>query len=49
VHGAEALALVGLDGEVDASVVQKILAVPSVTDAKLVRLPAGAAKQQAAD
>jgi len=49
VHGAEALALVGLDGEVDASIIQKILAVPSVTDAKLVRLPAAAAKQQAAD
>jgi D-3-phosphoglycerate dehydrogenase len=48
VHGAEALALVGLDGDVDAGIVQKILALPSVTDAKLVRLPA-AAKAQAAD
>jgi hypothetical protein len=38
-HGAEALALLGLDGEIDASVAQKILAVPSVTDARLVRLP----------
>jgi D-3-phosphoglycerate dehydrogenase len=28
VHGAEALALLGLDGELDASVVQKMLAVP---------------------
>jgi D-3-phosphoglycerate dehydrogenase len=48
VHGAEALALVGLDGEVDASVAQKIRAVPSVTDARLVRLPS-AAKAEAAD
>jgi hypothetical protein len=48
VHGAEALALVGLDGEVDASVAQKIRAVPSVTDARLVRLPT-AAKAEAAD
>lgn len=40
VHGAEALALLGLDGEIDASVAQKIRAVPSVTDARLVRLPA---------
>jgi D-3-phosphoglycerate dehydrogenase len=42
VHGAEALALLGLDGDIDASVVQKILAVPSITDARLVRLPASA-------
>jgi D-3-phosphoglycerate dehydrogenase / 2-oxoglutarate reductase len=40
VHGAEALALLGLDGEIDASVTQKIRALPSVTDARLVRLPA---------
>ena len=40
VHGAEALALLGLDGEIDASVTQKMRAVPSVTDARLVRLPA---------
>jgi D-3-phosphoglycerate dehydrogenase len=45
VHGAEALALLGLDGDIDASVVQKILAVPSVTDARLIRLP-GPAKQE---
>jgi D-3-phosphoglycerate dehydrogenase / 2-oxoglutarate reductase len=38
--GGEALALVGLDGNVDASVVQKIRALPSVTDVRLVRLPA---------
>jgi len=39
VHGAEALALLGLDGEVNASVTQKIRALPSVTDARLVKLP----------
>jgi D-3-phosphoglycerate dehydrogenase / 2-oxoglutarate reductase len=38
--GGEALALVGLDGIVDASVVQHIRALPSVTDVRLVRLPA---------
>ena len=38
--GGEALALVGLDGNVDASVVQHIRALPSVTDVRLVRLPA---------
>ena len=38
--GGEALALVGLDGNVDASVVQEILGLPSVTEARLVRLPA---------
>jgi D-3-phosphoglycerate dehydrogenase / 2-oxoglutarate reductase len=38
--GAEALALVGLDGNVSRSVVDEILGLPSVTDARLVRLPA---------
>ncbi|MGC2334085.1 MAG: NAD(P)-dependent oxidoreductase [Candidatus Acidiferrales bacterium] len=38
--GAEALALVGLDGNVSASVVQEVLGLPSVTEARLVRLPA---------
>ncbi len=38
--GAEALALVGLDGNVNASVVQEILALPSITEARLIRLPA---------
>jgi D-3-phosphoglycerate dehydrogenase / 2-oxoglutarate reductase len=38
--GGEALALVGLDGTVDASVVQHIRTLPSVTDVRLVRLPA---------
>lgn len=45
--GAEALALVGLDGKVDASIVQRIRALPSVTDARLVHLP-GAAQARAA-
>jgi D-3-phosphoglycerate dehydrogenase / 2-oxoglutarate reductase len=38
VHGAEAVALVRLDGVVDASILQQILAIPSITEAKLVRL-----------
>ena len=38
VHGAEALALVRLDGEVDPSILQQIRAIPSITEAKLVRL-----------
>jgi D-3-phosphoglycerate dehydrogenase len=41
VHGAEAVALVRLDGTVDASIVEKILAIPSITEARLVRLPEG--------
>jgi D-3-phosphoglycerate dehydrogenase / 2-oxoglutarate reductase len=39
VHGAEAVALVRLDGKVDSAIVEKILAIPSITEAKLVRLP----------
>ena len=39
VHGAEAVALVRLDGKVDPAIVEKILAIPSITEAKLVRLP----------
>lgn len=46
-RGADALALVGLDGKVEAPVVQHILGLPSITDVKLVRLP-GAAKLSAA-
>jgi D-3-phosphoglycerate dehydrogenase len=46
-RGADALALVGLDGNVESSVVQHILGLPSVTDVRLVRLP-GAAKVTAA-
>jgi len=42
VHGAEALALLGLDGEIDPSVVQNVLSLPSVVDARLIRLPAAA-------
>jgi D-3-phosphoglycerate dehydrogenase / 2-oxoglutarate reductase len=45
--GSEALALVGLDGNVTASVVQHILALPSVTEARLVHLPAAAQAQAA--
>ena len=39
VRGAEALALLGLDGDIDASIIKSVLAIPSVTDARLVRLP----------
>jgi D-3-phosphoglycerate dehydrogenase / 2-oxoglutarate reductase len=38
--GGEALALVGLDGDVGAGIVQEIRSLPSVTDARLVCLPA---------
>ena len=37
--GADALALVGLDGEVSRAVVDEILGLPSVTEARLIRLP----------
>jgi D-3-phosphoglycerate dehydrogenase len=47
--GSEALALVGLDGNVTASVVQNILALPSVTEARIIRLPVAAQAQAAAD
>lgn len=39
VRGAEAVALVRLDGEVSAAIVQNILAIPSITEARLIRLP----------
>ena len=39
VHGAEAVAMVRLDGVVDESVVQNIRAIPSITEARLIRLP----------
>ncbi|MGA8407541.1 MAG: phosphoglycerate dehydrogenase [Candidatus Acidiferrales bacterium] len=45
-QGADALALVRLDGDVDGAVVQQIRAIPSITEAKLIRLPE-AAKPQA--
>jgi len=40
VGGGEALALVGLDGNVSPLIVQEIRSLPSVTDARLVHLPA---------
>jgi D-3-phosphoglycerate dehydrogenase len=42
IHGAEAVALVRLDGRVDESVVEAILAIPAITDARLIRLPEAA-------
>ena len=39
VHGAEAVAMVRLDGEVSESVAEKIRAIPSITEARLIRLP----------
>jgi D-3-phosphoglycerate dehydrogenase / 2-oxoglutarate reductase len=39
VRGAEAVALVRLDGEVNATILQNILAIPSITEARLIRLP----------
>ena len=37
--GSEAIALVGLDGTVDSSILKNILGLPSVTEARLIRLP----------
>ena len=42
VRGADALALVRLDGEVSESVVAAIRAIPSITEARLIRLPEAA-------
>ncbi len=39
VHGAEAVAMVRLDGAVSESILEKIRAIPSITEARLVRLP----------
>ena len=39
IRGAEAVALVRLDGPVSASIAQNILAIPSITEARLIRLP----------
>lgn len=39
VHGAEAVALVRLDGDVSAGVVEKIRTIPSITEARLIKLP----------
>ncbi|MGH9591777.1 MAG: ACT domain-containing protein, partial [Bryobacteraceae bacterium] len=38
-HGADAMAMVRLDGEVPESVLEAIRAVPAVTEARLIRLP----------
>lgn len=48
VHGAEAVALVRLDGIVDASILGKIRAIPSITDARLILLPEPAKAQSQA-
>jgi len=45
VAGAEALALVRLDGEVSDAVLEPIRAIPAVVEARLVRLPARDAPQ----
>ena len=42
IHGAEAVALVRLDGQVDDSIVDAIRAIPAITDARLIRLPEAA-------
>jgi D-3-phosphoglycerate dehydrogenase len=42
IHGAEAVALVRLDGQVDDSIVEAIRAIPAITDARLIRLPEAA-------
>jgi len=39
VHGAEAVAMVRLDGAVSESVAEKIRQIPSITEARLIRLP----------
>ena len=46
VHGAEAVAMVRLDGEVSESVAEKIRAIPSITEARLIRLPDAAKPRQ---
>jgi D-3-phosphoglycerate dehydrogenase len=39
VHGADAVAMVRLDGVVNESVAEKIRAIPSITEARLIHLP----------
>jgi D-3-phosphoglycerate dehydrogenase len=39
VRGAEALAIMGLDGEISEKVTQLLRAIPEVTEARLIRLP----------
>ena len=38
-HGAQAVAILRLDGDVDESVVNAVRAIPSITEARLIRLP----------
>jgi D-3-phosphoglycerate dehydrogenase len=47
--GSEALALVGIDGEISPAVVQTIRNLPSVTEVRLVRLPESVALSTSAD
>jgi D-3-phosphoglycerate dehydrogenase len=49
VHGAEAVAMVRLDGAVSESVAEKIRAIPSITEARLIRLPDAAKVRSAGD
>ncbi len=46
VHGAEAVAMVRLDGAVSESVAEKIREIPSITEARLIRLPDAAKARQ---
>ena len=46
VHGAEAVAMVRLDGDVSESVAEKIREIPSITEARLIRLPDAAKPRQ---
>jgi D-3-phosphoglycerate dehydrogenase len=39
IHGAEAVAMVRLDGSVSDAILEKIRAIPSITDARLIHLP----------
>lgn len=49
VHGADAVAMVRLDGAVSESVAEKIRAIPSITEARLIRLPDAAKARSAGD
>jgi D-3-phosphoglycerate dehydrogenase / 2-oxoglutarate reductase len=46
VHGSEAVAMVRLDGAVSESVAEKIREIPSITEARLIRLPDAAKPRQ---
>ena len=39
VLGAEALAIIGLDGEISETILPLLRAIPNVTEARLIRLP----------